>query len=428
MSNQPIVFNIQYTPYKPRARASPTERAAHREEREFYDMTGTKNLYDYMTTEEKIADKFNVLDYFQKTTGVFNGQGFISAEEVQRMRERLKNNKGNIFHGFISFNEEESKKIDTPDKCIAFIKATFGKFLEDAHFSKKNVDLMCSLHVDRPKHLHIHFSFWEKEPKTKRKDGTTGYRAKGKIAKSAIDNFFVRANLYIASGRDKLYETRVSAINALRGMTYFKKAMSKADIRDEVIALAKELPKEGRLAYGSENMKPYKGRVDRIVRMLLDNDGKARRADDEFYKELQSHKRRIEKVCGQKFLFAGGNVKAEDMEKDGVKYNNVIDVSNIRIAEEIEEDYRRRQGNLVINLAKFIKPEIYESRIKRANSNRYKRRRAVSERKIRTLFGRFLKSFCTESIALERGFSNRLQEIEEEKERAEKQNEKGGKR
>ena len=159
MNNQPIVFNIQYTPYKPRAGATQTEIERHKEEREFYDMTGTKNLYDYMTTEEKIADKFNVLDYFQKTTGVFNGQGFISAEQVCEMRGRLRNNKGNIFHGFISFNEEESSKIDTPEKCIAFIKATFGKFLEEAHFSKKNIDLeyRCECGEDKTEKIKVEF-------------------------------------------------------------------------------------------------------------------------------------------------------------------------------------------------------------------------------------------------------------------------------
>ena len=122
-----------------------------------------------------------------------------------------------IYHGFISLNEEQSYKIDTPEKCIGLIKNTFGQFLEDAKFNRKNIDLMCALHLDKPHHLHIHFVFWEKEPTYKTKKGTFGYRRKGKIDMTAINNLFVRIGLYIDSDRDKLYKTRVEAIRTLRG-------------------------------------------------------------------------------------------------------------------------------------------------------------------------------------------------------------------
>ena len=131
-------------------------------------MTGGKNVYDYITTEGKITGKktgqITALEYLQKSTGVFNGDGMISAEQVEEMKARLKKNEGNIYHGFISLNEEQSYKIDTPEKCIGLIKNTFGQFLEDAKFNRKNIDLMCALHLDKPHHLHIHFVFWEKEP------------------------------------------------------------------------------------------------------------------------------------------------------------------------------------------------------------------------------------------------------------------------
>ena len=46
MSNQPIVFNIQYTPYRLPKSATKEERARHADERAFYDMTGGKNVFD----------------------------------------------------------------------------------------------------------------------------------------------------------------------------------------------------------------------------------------------------------------------------------------------------------------------------------------------------------------------------------------------
>ena len=133
-------------------------------------MTGTKNVYRYIVTEGKRAGNgANALDYLQKNTGVFNGSGMISADEVGKMQKRARENTGNIWHGFISLNEEDSAKINTPEKCIALIKSTFNSFLKDAQLNPDNVDLMCALHLDRPHHLHIHFVFWEKEARYKGK-------------------------------------------------------------------------------------------------------------------------------------------------------------------------------------------------------------------------------------------------------------------
>lgn len=54
---------------------------------------------------------------------------------------------------------------------------------------------------------------------------------------------------YIDENRDRLFNTRVEAIRALRGMTSVKAAMGSSDeIRKEILSLAKDLPKTGRLS------------------------------------------------------------------------------------------------------------------------------------------------------------------------------------
>ena len=92
--------------------ASGLETEAHRAERSFFDMTGGENVYKYITTEGKVAGKktgkITALEYLQKSAGVFNGGGLLSEEKVAEMKERLKNNKGNIWHGFVSLNKEQS--------------------------------------------------------------------------------------------------------------------------------------------------------------------------------------------------------------------------------------------------------------------------------------------------------------------------------
>ena len=424
MSNQPIIFDIQYTPYRLKRTASEKEIAAHTEARAFYDMTGTKNVYRYITTEGKRSGKgANALDYLQKSTGVFNGRGMIPQEQVDEMKARLKENKGNIWHGFISLSEADSPKIDTPEKCIALVKGTFNSFFRDAKFNPDNIDLMCALHLDRPHHLHIHFVFWEKEPRYKCKDGTPQYRSKGKIDKTAIDQMFVRLGLFISERKDRLYKGRDAAIKELRAATEIRRVMTgDAEVKREIIAIAKILPRTGRLAYASKDMLPYCERVDKIVKMLLDGNWKARKADRRFYEALEERRREIANICGQPFVFSDKNTAMDRLETQP-KYHNRIDAGSIKIAEEIEADYKRRQGNLVLSLAKFIKPEIYErkkGRKYKANDNRMKKRLTISRRKVGRALDKFLRSFGSESENLECEFKNRLREIEEEMEKERK--------
>ena len=95
---------MAYTPYKLKKGSTEEEVKAHAEKRAYYDFTGDTNYLRYMTTEGKLtgneSKKFTMLDYLQKSTGVFNGDGMISKDELKDMKRRLKENKGNIWSGF----------------------------------------------------------------------------------------------------------------------------------------------------------------------------------------------------------------------------------------------------------------------------------------------------------------------------------------
>lgn len=421
-NNQPIIFDLKYTPYSLSKKASDYDRNKNATERAFFDMSGDKNVYDYITTEGKrVGNKFTALEYLQKSTGVFNQSGMIPQEEVDAMKQRAKANKGNIWHGFISFNEHDSEKINTPDKCIQLVKNIFPTFLRESGLNPDNIDLMCALHLDRPHHLHIHFVFWEKEPKFKEKDGTLGYRKKGKIKEEAIDNMFVRLGLFADDDRDKLHKARDDSLKKLRKMTCVKAAMYSTDeIKQEILSLAKDLPKTGRLSYGSKDMEAYRERVDKIVKMLLDHDKTARKADLRFYEQLEEKRRVVENICGKEYALSGANTSPQTIERELPKYHHKIDESHIKIIETIEADYKRRQGNIVLNLCKFIKPEYFErdkNKRYKANDNKLKRRLSISQRNVKRRLDKFFGSFGRESELIERDFSHRLQDIEKEIER-----------
>lgn len=48
ISNQPVIFNIRYTPYALKKGATGKEIEKHQQERAFFDMSGEKNVYEYM--------------------------------------------------------------------------------------------------------------------------------------------------------------------------------------------------------------------------------------------------------------------------------------------------------------------------------------------------------------------------------------------
>lgn len=403
MSEHRAVINIQYTPYQVSGHMPKHRQEKHAAERAFYDMSGEDNIFKYITTEEKQTGKFTMLEYLKKNTGVFNGKGLISEEEVNAMKARAQNNKSVIWHGFISFDKDDSEKISTPDKCIRLVRKVFPPFFKETGLNAENIDLMCALHLDRPHHLHIHFVFWEKEPKIKDNNGDLRFRKNGKINQTAIDNMFVRLGLFIQEEKDNTFKSRNDAIKSLRKLTNIKNVMcSKEKIKKEILSLAKDLPATGRLSYGSKDMEPFRERVDKIIKLMLLSDREARKADEGFYKAFEEKRQLIQSICG------------------GQK----IDESRVKIIEQTEADYKRRQGNLVLNLCKFIKPEYFERRKNKkykANDDKLKRRLIISKRNVERRLDRFFLTFGKDCRILERDFSNRLQEIEEELERKRKE-------
>ena len=364
-------------------------------------MSGDKNIYDYITTEGKRTGKFTALDYFQKNTGVFNGNGMISLEEVEAMKKRAQTGEKILWHGFISLDEENSHRIDDPAKCIHLVKRNFGQFFRDMGLDPTNVDLMCALHLDRPKHLHIHFLFWEKEPKCKYRKKELEYRHKGKIAKDLLDQMHVRLALFLVDDKERLPKTRGQALRELAEMATFKVLFySNDEIRKEVLALAKDLPKNARYAYGAKDMIPYRERIDHIVHMLIMTDRRAMKANRKFYEVLTVMESKVKKIYK-------GNI-AED---------------NVKVIDEIREDYKRRKGNYVLKAVVKIKPEIFERKPRRkykVNDNALKRSIGISDKIVGKLFGELLAGFADECESAGGQGKNRLREIEQAREEANK--------
>ena len=351
-----------------------------------------------------------MIEYFEKNTGVFNGDGVISQKELKAIQERAKAPK-NLWHGFISLNEEVSYKVDTPEKCIHLVKRTFGEFFRDMGLDPKNVDLICALHKDKPHHLHIHFWFAEKEPKCKYRKRELEYRHKGKNSKPVLDRMHVRLNAFISERYKKLYMTRDEALRELKKITFTTSIVQEDEVRKALIDLAKAIPKDASFAYGKKDMEPYSKQVDEVVKKLLLFDKRARKADLAFSKQLFEYERQVKPIF-IKDVFKKDVFKKEFVESFG---NYRVSPDTVTLIDEIDADYKRRQGNIVLRAVKSLKPEIYERKGRhKVNDNNLKKRLSISHRKVGKLIGSFLSSFWQDSEYLTHDFSDRLQEIEKQ--------------
>ena len=391
-------------------------------------MSGENNIYKYMTTDGKVygeeAQKFTMLQYLQKSTGVFNQDGMLSKEQVKEIKQRARDGEKNLWHGFISFNAEDSRLIDTPDKCIDLIKKTFNAFFKDAGFEPSNMDLICALHLDKPQHLHIHYLFFEKEPKVKNKRaaGYT-YRKKGKIKFDAIEKMTERLNAYTLD--NELDKRRDVVIDALQKNSDYAHAHINDVIRKWLRELADELPKDKPLWYASKDMEKHRPTIDLIAEWLIGTNPEAERADRAFQEELKTARSRLQdkmdgwyKKQADSELHIVQNMEGFTELGDGKK--------KLHTVEAVEWDYRRRLGNIVLRHVRDIQRETYQRNPKRqykTNDKALKRNLTISARKIRGitdgLFASVFDLFNPHTSACH----NRLKEIEQEIEEKRRQKE-----
>lgn len=390
-------------------------------------MSGADNIYKYITTEGKIygeeAKKFTMLEYLQKSTGVFNQDGMLSKEQVKEMRKRAQTGEKNLWHGFISFNKENSDKIDDPEKCIALIKQTFGQFFKDAGFNPDNMDLMCALHLDRPEHLHIHYVFWEKEPKVKNQRAAGyKYRAKGKIPLDVIDKMTERLNAYAID--DDIAHKRDDVIKAFYKREDFARAKSRDIATRYMKELADKIPKDASFQYGRKDMIPYRDDIDFIAETIISTDRKTFQADMAFKEEMDKKEKALQSIMGNYYK---ARLKKDNTFKEYM--TDAADIAGVKSIETIDRlrwDYKRRLGNIVLKKVREIQRQTYKRNPRRkykTNDKNLKRKLAISSRKVRGimdgLFGSVAELFSPETTT----YRNRLREIEEEmQEEYEKEN------
>lgn len=365
-----VLMNISFTPYDcPRNKGA----AEHAAERAFYNGTAEYNYFSYTEKDGKIVkdEENGAKNYMEKTSGVFNAKGVLTAKEKADLSKKLKETKSIIWHGFISFDEETSPLFNTQEACVHFVNRTMNSYFERNGLDKDNLEFFCSLHSDTD-HRHIHFAFFEKEPKLiDKKTGKLVYRSKGKMGKKVYkldgeyvpkdtegakaewedfgrQNFIANANLYLEENKYELELARKATVDVIdASRTDVLTSWKYKELRSSLIDLWRKLPAKGRKSYNSANLAPYRKDVDKIVKQYIDAVPGLRQQHNALVREVFRRESDLKRIC-----------KSEGFDYDKAAKPGV---------EAMKKDIRVRLGNRILKIAESVNDDYKKIGIARAN-------------------------------------------------------------
>ncbi len=346
-STEAVVFNIEHTPSAPAENWSARQKETWASNRRFYSCNtapGEPDVAHYTADDEKVDRPDNELlkdqaaerlgmdlsdripdksearridDYITRfnTLGAFNLGGAMTKKEFDDWVEGARKTPGTIWHGILSLPALQSRRVGYED-MEKFVRQTFGGFLKKAGFDPNNIALLCAMH-ENTEHKHIHFTFYEKAPKYRDKNGELHYRKKWNIDKQALVEYRMTATAYLDEHKRDLSKYRDAVVRSLRGVPTDK------ELYVDLCELAAKLPKSGRLQYNSENIEPYRKDIDKVVQMLLRKSPEAMKAHKEVLSEIARR---------------GRELKETGSKSDYVK--------------RLTAEYKSRLGNVVLGMVK----------------------------------------------------------------------------
>lgn len=298
-------------------------------DRDFYSSSSGNDYIGYVSkgiTEARTYDYVSYMDDNDKSSGVFDSNGLLSKQDIKALRKMLRETKSCIWDMVISFEQVFGKEhLFHFEQAIGLLNNILHKFFKSANLNPKNVIWYAGLH-ENTDNRHIHISFFEKEPTffNHRKKEYKYHR--GKIPITAVKELKLNAENYFNSPMEELKIKRKKLVESLK-LELADKSFDKfeSSLKWHLKGLFEEIPKEGRTSYDSENMKPFKERIDNIITLILEKS---------VYKD------------DYKVMLDTINEYDEKLKKKCRKYN--LDENEFLYGPKFKQDLYRRMGNVLI--------------------------------------------------------------------------------
>lgn len=346
-SKNAVVFNIEWTSPKPKESWSAKQKAEWASNRKFYSCNaepGELDVAHYTADGEKVdrpdeellrehaarrldidlserlpdkSEARSIDEYMTRfnTLGAFNLGGAMTERELEEWINGARKAPGNIWHGVLSLPAWQSKLVGYED-MERLVQQTFGNFLRYAGFNPDNIALLAAMH-ENTENKHIHFTFYEKEPKYRDSNGNIGYKTDGFIPKPLLKEYRMSATAYLDEHKQDLSKYRDEVVRALRGVPTDK------DLYIALESLADKLPQRGRLQYNSDNIALYRKEIDVVAQMLLRHSPEAMAANNKALSEIARR----------------GKALAETGTDNSY-------------TQRLTEEYKSRLGNVVLSMVK----------------------------------------------------------------------------
>ena len=266
------------------------------------------------------------MDDNDKSSGVFDSNGLLSKQDIKILRKMLRETKSCIWDMVISFEELFGKEhLFHYEQAIGLLNNILPKFFKSANLNPKNIIWYAGLH-ENTDNRHIHISFFEKEPTfyNHRKKEYKFHR--GKIPITAVKELKLNAENYFNSPMEELKIKRKKLVESLK-LELADKSFDEfeSSLKWLLKGLFEEIPRSGRIGYDSENMKPFKERINNVITLVLEKS---------VYKD------------DYKVMLDTINEHDEKLKKKCRKYN--LDENEYLYEPKFKHDLYRRMGNVLI--------------------------------------------------------------------------------
>lgn len=211
------------------------------------------------------------------STSTYTNQGWLKCrKETKDFRELLNNyfNKdGDLVwipvQSYKDFTSAKQYGLFQAEDYAAITEAALVKFFKRVGFDEENMIWWMNYHTNQ-NHPHVHLAFLEKEIT----------RTRGKFTAKELTEFkgFIYSEMnkrerLLNDGNDvikeKFKKIEIQRIEVKKLVSNIIAQNSNRKIEQSITRLFKELPKNGRLQYGSVHMKDFRPQLDEIVDLVL---------------------------------------------------------------------------------------------------------------------------------------------------------------
>ena len=267
--------------------------------RQFYSSRLADDYMKYMDKGSK--EKTDYISYAgdeEKSCGVFDKNGLLTSRGKQKLRQNLRKTKSIIWDCLLTFQPEFGQwYCNDYEQAYEMMKREMPRFLKDAGFKPDNITWFAALHTNK-KHRHIHISFFENAPTRIRQRSKELQFSHGKINQECIRRFKVHVEQNLTDISAELRIARKEATTLSKEVLFSKDSLIRYNnaFQEQILDLADKLPPRGRISYDSENMRPLRPLIDKIVDTAIKSNRKWYKAFVNFCAEAKKHDDRTREI------------------------------------------------------------------------------------------------------------------------------------